>query len=602
MKSYLSLIPISSKINNRQNRMTILCIIFAVFLVTTIFSMAELGVRMEFSRLVDKHNGLSINELLNNTMVQSLFIIASILFVLVLIAGVLMISSSINSNVAQRTSFFGMMRCIGMSKKQIIKFVTLESLNWCKKAIPIGLILGIIVTWVLSFILHYFVGNEFSNMPLFGFSIIGNISGIIIGLVTVLIGARTPAKKASKVSPIAAVSGNIENTIKNNTIITNNFFKIERLLGINHAISIKKNFILIASSFALSIILFLSFSVFIDFISYIMPQNSNASDINISSIDNQNSIDSDLIYTINKMNGVKNVFGRRNLSNVSAKIGNQNNYENIDIISYDKFDLDSLVKDSLLKKGSDISKIYGDSNYILTIWDEDSNLKIDDIISIANNEFKIGGFLKYNPFSEDGSVDGNMTVISSSEAFTKLTGIKDYSLINIQTEKDIKDDDVNKIENIVSNKYKFQDKRDQRTTGVYIAFMLFTYGFLGIIALVTILNIINNISMSVTARIKQYGIMRAVGMDNIKMRKMILSEAFTYALSGCILGICIGLYINKFIYEKLITSHFSYAIWKFPIISILIILLFVFSSVILSAYIPIKRIKNMEVTDIINEL
>lgn len=602
MKSYLSLIPISSKINNRQNRMTILCIIFAVFLVTTIFSMAELGVRMEFSRLVDKHNGLSINELLNNTMVQSLFIIASILFVLVLIAGVLMISSSINSNVAQRTSFFGMMRCIGMSKKQIIKFVTLESLNWCKKAIPIGLILGIIVTWVLSFILHYFVGNEFSNMPLFGFSIIGNISGIIIGLVTVLIGARTPAKKASKVSPIAAVSGNIENTIKNNTIITNKFFKIERLLGINHAISIKKNFILIASSFALSIILFLSFSVFIDFISYIMPQNSNASDINISSIDNQNSIDSDLIYTINKMNGVKNVFGRRNLSNVPAKIGNQNNYENIDIISYDKFDLDSLVKDSLLKKGSDISKIYGDSNYILTIWDEDSNLKIDDIISIANNEFKIGGFLKYNPFSEDGSVDGNMTVISSSEAFTKLTGIKDYSLINIQTEKDIKDDDVNKIENIVSNKYKFQDKRDQRTTGVYIAFMLFTYGFLGIIALVTILNIINNISMSVTARIKQYGIMRAVGMDNIKMRKMILSEAFTYALSGCILGICIGLYINKFIYEKLITSHFSYAIWKFPIISILIILLFVFSSVILSAYIPIKRIKNMEVTDIINEL
>lgn len=602
MKSYLSLIPISSKINNRQNRMTILCIIFAVFLVTTIFSMAELGVRMEFSRLVDKHNGLSINELLNNTMVQSLFIIASILFVLVLIAGVLMISSSINSNVAQRMSFFGMMRCIGMSKKQIIKFVTLESLNWCKKAIPIGLILGIIVTWVLSFILHYFVGNEFSNMPLFGFSIIGNISGIIIGLVTVLIGARTPAKKASKVSPIAAVSGNIENTIKNNTIITNKFFKIERLLGINHAISIKKNFILIASSFALSIILFLSFSVFIDFISYIMPQNSNASDINISSIDNQNSIDSDLIYTINKMNGVKNVFGRRNLSNVPAKIGNQNNYENIDIISYDKFDLDSLVKDSLLKKDSDISKIYGDSNYILTIWDEDSNLKIDDIISIANNEFKIGGFLKYNPFSEDGSVDGNMTIISSSEAFTKLTGIKDYSLINIQTEKDIKDDDVNKIENIVSNKYKFQDKRDQRTTGVYIAFMLFTYGFLGIIALVTILNIINNISMSVTARIKQYGIMRAVGMDNIKMRKMILSEAFTYALSGCILGICIGLYINKFIYEKLITSHFSYEIWKFPIISILIILLFVFSSVILSAYIPIKRIKNMEVTDIINEL
>ena len=41
MKSYLSLIPISAKVHKRQNRMTILCIIFAVFLVTAIFSMAE---------------------------------------------------------------------------------------------------------------------------------------------------------------------------------------------------------------------------------------------------------------------------------------------------------------------------------------------------------------------------------------------------------------------------------------------------------------------------------------------------------------------------------------------------------------------------------
>ena len=42
-----------------------------------------------------------------------------------------------NSTVAQRTKFFGMMRCIGASKKQIIHFVRLEALNWCKTAIPI---------------------------------------------------------------------------------------------------------------------------------------------------------------------------------------------------------------------------------------------------------------------------------------------------------------------------------------------------------------------------------------------------------------------------------------------------------------------------------
>ena len=42
MKSYLSLIPISAKVRRRQNRMTILCIVLAVFLVTAVFSM-EIG-------------------------------------------------------------------------------------------------------------------------------------------------------------------------------------------------------------------------------------------------------------------------------------------------------------------------------------------------------------------------------------------------------------------------------------------------------------------------------------------------------------------------------------------------------------------------------
>lgn len=60
--------------------------------------------------------------------------------------------------------------------------------------------------------LRFFVGEEFSNIPLFGVSIIGIISGIAVGVITVLLAARTPAKRAAKVSPIAAVSGNSENT------------------------------------------------------------------------------------------------------------------------------------------------------------------------------------------------------------------------------------------------------------------------------------------------------------------------------------------------------------------------------------------------------
>ena len=129
MKSYLSLIPISAKVHRRQNRMTLLCIVFAVFLVTAVFSMAEMGARMEYTRLVGKHGNLSMSDLLGSYMGQTLLSTACVLFLLILIAGVLMISSSLNSTVAQRIEFFGMMRCIDMSKKQIVRFVRLEALN-----------------------------------------------------------------------------------------------------------------------------------------------------------------------------------------------------------------------------------------------------------------------------------------------------------------------------------------------------------------------------------------------------------------------------------------------------------------------------------------
>lgn len=165
MRSYLSLIPISARVRRRQNRMTLLCIIFAVFLVTAVFSMADMGMRMELARLTEKHaQEFGFEAIMDTAMGQNLFLLAGGLFILILLAGVLMISGSINSTVAQRTKFFGMMRCIGMSRQQLKRFVRLEALNWCKTAIPVGIVLGTVSTWALCAILRFVVGEEFRSL------------------------------------------------------------------------------------------------------------------------------------------------------------------------------------------------------------------------------------------------------------------------------------------------------------------------------------------------------------------------------------------------------------------------------------------------------
>lgn len=60
MKSYLSLVPISAKVRKRQNRMTILCIVISVLLVTAIFSIADMFIRTESSGLQEKHGNWHI--------------------------------------------------------------------------------------------------------------------------------------------------------------------------------------------------------------------------------------------------------------------------------------------------------------------------------------------------------------------------------------------------------------------------------------------------------------------------------------------------------------------------------------------------------------
>ena len=189
----------------------------------------------------------------SNDSINQLYPLAAICFVIILISGVFMISSCMNSTVAQRTKFFGMMRCIGASKKQIIHFVRLEALNWCKTAIPIGCILGTITCWILCAILRFLVKGEWADMPLFSVSVTGILCGAVVGIVTVFIAAHSPAKQAAKVSPVAAVSGNTGTSKHGGCAAKSGVFKIETSLGIHHATEAKKNLFLITGSFALTI-------------------------------------------------------------------------------------------------------------------------------------------------------------------------------------------------------------------------------------------------------------------------------------------------------------------------------------------------------------
>ena len=163
----------------------------------------------------------------SNESAKNVYPLVAVCFLLILISGILMISGCINSTVAQRTNFFGMMRCIGASKQQIVRYVRLEALNWCITSIPAGCLLGVLTNWLMCAILRLLVKGEWAYMPLFGVSVLGIICGVAVGIITVFIAAHSPAKRAAKVSPVSAVSGNTETPKNVNRVAKGRVFKIE---------------------------------------------------------------------------------------------------------------------------------------------------------------------------------------------------------------------------------------------------------------------------------------------------------------------------------------------------------------------------------------
>lgn len=534
-----------------------------------------------------------------SSFMMQIYTAAAVLFVLVLFAGIMMIASSLNSNVAQRTEFFGLLRCIGATPKQVMRLVHREALGWCRFAIPAGLLGGIVIVWVLCYILRCLSPKFFRKMPVFGISLPGVAAGIVVGLLTVHLAARSPAKKASGVSPLAAVTGHAVSLQPVRRSARTGLFKIDTALGIHHATSSRKNFILMVASFALSIILFLGFSVTIGFMNHTLtPLYPWTADISLVSPDKTCALDSAVIDGLKDNPAVASVYGRMTTYDVPVTVNGS--AQRADLISYDPKLFD--WSESYLQEGS-MEAVRSETGTALVVYEPQNTIKTGDTVTVTVNgrttDIKIVGILSASPYNNAADVG---TMICSESTFRQLTGINSYGVIDMQLNADATDADVNAIHRSYADNCTFVDKRmdNSSTRGVYYSVWLFLYGFLVLIALITIFNVINSIAMSVAARTKQYGAFRAIGLSSRQLAKMVTAEALVYGIVGSTVGTVLGLICNRMLFRMLITYQWGDP-WRVPWAELGIILLIVVISVVLAVHGPIKKIRAMSVVETIND-
>lgn len=529
----------------------------------------------------------------NSTAFRTVYSMAGVLFALVLLAGVLMISGTMNSNVAQRTRFFGMMRCLGMSKQQVVHFVRMEALNWCRIAVPIGLVLGTFSSWAVCGALRYGIGGEFATTPVLRLSTGGLCAGVVVGVVTVLLAAQAPAKRAAEVPPVAAASGSEQAAVVHHAANLGSG-RTETALGIYHATASKKNWFLITASFALSIVLALGFIVILQFASLLLPSLAPwQADVIYTGYDNERVLPDTMAQQLRRMPGVARVWGCTGLVHVPAS-SDRNNVEQVTFCSYDDFMLES--SKSMVVKGR-MAKNSGADNEVMTMYNKTNPIRVGDTITVNGVPLTVVGAFSQGIFPDD------VTLIAPETLFRRVAGEQNYNMIGVQLDRTASDETVLALAAFSSDQIVVQDLREsnRQDRGTYYAARIVLYGFLAIIGGISLLNIVNSISMSVSARMKQYGVLRAIGMDDAQLKRMISAEAGTYAVSGLVVGIALGLVLNRKLYILLITHYFG-AAWQVPWDCLAVIVVVVLAAVVLAVYTPVRRILMQPITATISEL
>lgn len=197
---------------------------------------------------------------------RMIYSFAVILLLMISFGSVSLIYNSFSISVAERTRQFGILKSIGATRKQIRDSVLYEALVLCAVGIPLGLLVGCLGIGITLYCLRDsfgFLMGESGNALQMHFVLNGwaLLAAAGIGLVTAIISAWIPAKRAVRVSPVEAIRQTKDVKLRGREVRTSRL--TEKLFGFSGMLA-AKNFKRNRKRYRSTVVgLFLSVTLFI---------------------------------------------------------------------------------------------------------------------------------------------------------------------------------------------------------------------------------------------------------------------------------------------------------------------------------------------------
>ncbi|MBV7271877.1 ABC transporter permease [Clostridium sp. PL3] len=609
-----------------------------------------------FNDNVLRFMGLSEDNIINTL----LYSVGGILVVLIMIGSIFLIYNSFNISLNERTHQFGILSSVGATARQLRNSVLFEGLCIGAIGIPIGIIVGIgSIRLVISVVARNFSNVMYSNVPLtLTVSIPVIVVAAAVSMVTILISAYIPARKAANTPVMESIRQTNEVKVESKAVKTSKL--MQRIYGLEGTLALKnfkrnkKRYRSIVLSLVLSVVLFISTSAFVTDLKQVSGRAVvfTTYDIGIATKDMD---DSEMLRLYDKLKTADGIYESSyqalmkysctaktsDLSDYYLKYaGSHSSDKTVNLPMEIQFLDDSAYLNIIKGLSLPVEEYSGKNAKIIAVAKMTNNMKANqevdkfiDMFKSSSMNFTIAPETNGKPKMEQGqkvsikfvntvppdtlpilensgsknpfffkvmapySLKGKFETPDSHVAIKGLTfRSKNPTQSATEMETMLKSAEI-KFKYTLYNSYKMLD---ENRNYIFIA-NVFSYTFIIMISLIAVANVFNTISTNIKLRRRELAMLRSVGMSERDFQKMMNFECAFYGMRALLFGLPIASISSWLIYKWMVAGGAENINFVFPWGSIGISVFSVLFVVFITMLYATSKIKKENIIDVLRD-
>lgn len=523
---------------------------------------------------------------------DALYGFASVLLALVGIASVLVIANAFSISTSERGRQFGLLKSAGATKAQIRNIVLFEGAILGLLSIPLGIAGGLAAQWVALSIANKVIGSikvvHYQADFRVVFSPVVLFIAVAAAAVTILLAAWFPAIKAARVSPVEAIRQTSSIQIRPRSLrISPMIANLFGFPGVLAAKTMKRNrskYRTTVLSLVVSIVLFIGASSFVQMLlkSTSMVYADIGSNVRIILRGEDEELQNQLAAELTALEGTKLHSSRQLHGTVTLPEAA------LTSLSVEHFGIGERAAVLYSLDDENFRAVYQALRINSAALEEPSDPQ-GILINTIGTLIRKGRRTSFVPYSiktgtvvpihvddletpiallgQTGEVPPAIFTQFNPNGFSLI--VSEQLLHTLQTENASPElyiaamaEDPNHYaeqaaallaDRMERNTYSITNYEAlaANNRGISLLVMIFAYGFIGLLSLIGITNVITTISTGIALRRREFAMLRSVGMTDVGIAKMLNLESLFYGVKSLLMGIPLGLSASYLMYLSL---------------------------------------------------